>query len=171
LTPRLHTKTPLRAMAAAAAVLSSLPFDWALRLRLGGTNLNGFVLADCVLPRLDAADETGLARLALQLAAILPWHTALWEQAAAEGWGLGTPATDPEHRRQLTTCIDVLVGDAYGLRADDVAWITRACDQPIAALRRRGQAPGPAKGFWRVDRDLAPPMRQPNRWLAAVTGR
>lgn len=170
LTPRLHTDTPLRALAAAAAVLSSLPFDWALRLRLGGTNLNAFVLGDCVLPRLDATAEAELAHLALQLAAILPWHAPLRAQAAAEGWDPGPPATAPDARRALATRIDVVVGRAYGLGPDDVAWITRGCDLPVAALRRRGGPPRAARGFWRVDRDLEPPLRQPNRWLAAAAG-
>lgn len=171
LTPRLHGRTPLRALAAAAAVLSSLAYDWALRLRLGGTNLNSFVLADTVLPQLSVAAETELARLALQLAAILPWHAELWQQAADEGFGGDRPALDPTLRRALATRIDVLVGEAYGLSSDDVAWLTRGCDQPTAALRGRALAALPAKGFWRVDRTLEPAMRQPNRWRAAVTGR
>ena len=49
-----------------------MAFDWALRQRLGGTNLNGFVLADCVLPRLDDAVAIELARLAQQAARLEP---------------------------------------------------------------------------------------------------
>jgi hypothetical protein len=95
--PRLHLDAPLRAIAAGAALLSSLAFDWAVRLRLGGTNLNGFVLADCVLPRLDDATEAELATLALRLCAVLPWHGPLWQQAIDEGWlGPREPAVEPQ---------------------------------------------------------------------------
>ncbi len=169
LTPRLHTDKPLRLLAATAAALSSLAFDWALRLRLGGTNLNSFVLADCVIPPLDEATTTELAQLAMQLSAILPTHAGLWHQAAEEGWGATrSPALPADHRRQLTTRIDVLVGRAFQLTADDVAWLTRNCDRTVAQLRRRGHAPSPLRGFWRVDRELEAPQRRPNRWLAAI---
>lgn len=161
LEPRLLVDRPLRELAAGAAVLGSLPFDWALRLRLGGTNLNGFVLADCVLPELadDAADR--LARAALALCAILPWHAELWQRARAEGWcGDAEPARDPACRRRLQTAIDVAVGHAFGLDHGDVAWLTRGCGEPPDASF--------AKGFWRVDRELPPAERRPNRWLRAV---
>lgn len=162
MTPARASATPLRELAATAALLSSLAFDWALRLRLGGTNLNGFVLRDCVLPRRDEGTEVELARLALRLCAMLPWHGPLWRMARDEGWGEGgAPARAAAERRELTTRIDVLAGRAFGLTRDDVAWITRGCDQPAGAEH--------AKGFWRVDRALPPAERRPNRWLAAIT--
>jgi SAM-dependent methyltransferase len=162
LAPREPTASPLRAMAAGAAVLGSLPFDWTLRLRLAGMNLNGFVLADCVLPHLDAETEAELAALALRLCAILPWHEPLWQLADAEGWrGDARPALDEGTRRSLATRIDALTGRAYGLITDDVAWIVRDCDQ----LRPRS---GHRKGFWRVDRTRPPEERRPVRWLHAI---
>lgn len=170
LQPRLATDSPLRAMAAGAALLGSLAFDHALRLRLSGTNLNHFVLSDCVLPLLDEAEETALANAALQLCAILPWHRALWTTAANEGWldAASAPAREAPRRETLLTRIDVLCGRAYGLRPDDVAWITRGCELPSERLRS-GTPPGlPARGFWRVDRELPAERRRPNRWRAAV---
>lgn len=168
LTPRAAA-TPLRVLAAHAAVLSSLAFDWALRQRLGGTNLNAFVLADCVAPHLDAASERELAQLALRLCAILPWHGSLWQSARDEGWGDGlAPATASDERQAIATRIDLLAGRAFGLTTDDVAWIVRGCDRDAARLRARDTADLPLKGFWRVDRDLPPPQRRPLRWLAAL---
>ncbi len=167
LTPARPAAMPLRGLAATAALLSSLAFDWALRLRLGGTNLNRFVLRDCVVPRLDDRAEAELARLALQLCAILPWHTYLWRAAHDEGWHdddwgeRAAPAIDAAERRTLATRIDVLAGRAFGLSRDDVAWIVRGCDQAAA--------PAHAKGFWRVERELPPHERRPARWLAALT--
>ena len=155
LTPQRPIPTPLRHMAAATAMLASLPFDWALRMRLGGTNLNGFVLSDCVLPVLDDQQTTRLARLALRMCATSPWTNALWEMAQGEGWcERPDPAIDPSQRRELTTTIDVTVGQAFGLTAADVAWMTRG--EPFI------------KGFWRVERDLPESERRPQRWLTAV---
>lgn len=165
---RPHAR-PLRELAAATALLSSLAFDWALRQRLAGTNLNRFVLADCVLPpHQHLADE--LAASALRLCALLPQHAPLWTFAQREGWAPAAgPATADDERRALTTRIDVLATRAYGLLHDDVAWITRDCERPAAELARR-PAGTLAKGFWRLDRTLPPAARRPNRWRQAIGG-
>ena len=146
---------PVRELAACAAALASLPFDWSLRMRLAGTNLNRFVLEDCVLPRLGEAARDELARAALCLCATSPWTAPLWRAAQAEGWCAdAAPATAPQRRRALQTRIDLLVGEAFELTQDDVTWITRG--------------PPFAKGFWRVERDLPEPQRRPHRWLDAL---
>ncbi len=169
LTPRAGGGPPLRAMAAAAAALSSLAFDHALRLRLVGTNLNHFVLADCVLPRLDETDAVDLARAALRLCAILPDGDTLWREATAEGWLPDEgPATRPEVRRDLATRIDLIAGRAFGLDADDIAWIVRGCDRPATESRGAAASRAHGRGFWRVDRTLPPHERRPMRWLAAA---
>lgn len=169
LVPRVADSTPVRTMAALAAVLGSLPFDWSLRLRLAGTNLNGFVLTDCVLPRLDAATATDLSRLALRLCAVLPWHADLWRAAEAEGWHPEAgPALAAGEREALATRIDLLVGRAFGLSADDVAWIVRGCDLPVEALRAGRDGRLHAKGFWRIDRSRPANERRPRRWLVAA---
>ncbi|MCA8976234.1 MAG: N-6 DNA methylase [Planctomycetes bacterium] len=158
LTPRAATAQPLLAMAAGAAALGSLPFDWALRRRLTGTNLNGFVLADCVLPILDDDTATALARLCLQLCAVLPWHGGLWRQAAIEGWADDShrAAVGGDRRRSLLVELDTIVGRAFGLDGEDVGWI-------VGDAGRRG--------FSRVDRELPAEQRRPHRWLSrAVDG-
>lgn len=156
LTERTVTETPLLHLAAGAAVLGSLPFDWALRRRLTGTNLNGFVLTDCRFPRLSVATTRELARLALQLCAILPWHRALWQRAEREGWCCegresSAPLHDRRARGRALTAIDRLVGRAFGFERSAVAHIVHDA--------------GP-RGFARVDRDLPPEQRRPQRWLA-----
>jgi methylase of polypeptide subunit release factors len=147
---------PTLRVAAGTAMLASLPFDWSLRLRLAGTNLNRFVLTDCRLPQLDQATTELLARLALRMCATTPWTDELWQLAEAEGWCHGrNPATDPAERRQLTTTIDATVSRAFFLTPDDVAWMTRG--RPFL------------KGFWRIERELPERERRPNRWLRALT--
>lgn len=157
LTPAAASNFPVRELAAATAAIGSLAFDWSLRVRLSGTNLNRFVLTDCVLPPLSPAARDELARLALRLCATTTWSAPLWDHAASEGWcAARDPARDPEERRALQTRVDVVVADAYGLSAEDVAWITR------------GESF--AKGFWRIERALAPTARRPSRWRAATGG-
>lgn len=155
LTPRAPSTTPLREMAAATAMLASLPFDWALRMRLGGTNLNRFVLTDCILPVVDTALATQLARLALRMCATTRWTDDLWETARREGWcDQSAAAVDAAHRRGLATEIDVAVATAFGLSRADVEWMTRG--EPFR------------KGFWRIERNLSPSERRPRRWLNAT---
>lgn len=165
LIPRANESRPLLTMAAGAAVLGSLPFDWALRLRLTGTNLNGFLLEECRLPRLDEAVERELAQCALQLCAVLPWHRGLWAQAQQEGWAPDGPGAP---RAELLTRIDLLVGTAFGLGPDDVCWIVRGCDLPSARIGRKPPPECHPKGFWRIDREALPAARRPNRWLACA---
>jgi hypothetical protein len=165
LTPRARLQHPVRHLAATAAVFASLPFDWALRLRLGGINLNGFVLADCVLPPLTDAATTELAMLALRLSATATWQRDLRTEAQQEGLAVTNQPPTPTERAALQTAIDVVVGNAFGLTPADVAWIVRDCTR-----ERLGRGSDlPAKGFWRVDRALPPAARRPNRWLAAVS--
>jgi hypothetical protein len=162
---------PLLAMASGAAVLGSLPFDWALRLRLAGTNLNGFVLAECRLPRLDAAVAAELAGCALRLCAILPWHAGLWATARAEGWAPAEgPALAAAERDQLATRIDVLAGRGFGLTAADAGWIARGCAVPEVRPHTRRPPTDHGKGFWRIDRNRPAAERRPNRWVAAMSG-
>jgi hypothetical protein len=163
LTP-LAAARSLETLAAGAAVLSSLAFDWALRLRLAGTNLNGFVLRDVLWPRLDASTRHELAGLALRLSCTLPAHAAAWRLAHEEGLVSDGPAFAADERQRLYTRIDVLVGEAFGLTADDVAWITRGCGAETNTGRDTYD-----RGFQRLDRTLPAAERRPNRWLRAVT--
>lgn len=173
LSPACPTAMPVRDCAFAAGVLGSLSFDWAMRQRLCGTNLNGFVLEECVLPRADATTRSAIARLALRLSAILPWHERLWQRARSEGWiapdwqRASHAAREDAARQPLRTQLDVLVARAYGLGADDLMWMLRGCDLPVDELRRTCRGSDP-RGFWRIDRRAPPPLRHPVRVLTAM---
>ncbi|MGE3174411.1 MAG: N-6 DNA methylase [Planctomycetota bacterium] len=170
LTPRDDAGAPIGAAAFVAGVLGSLVWDWALRQRLCGTNVNGFVLADTVLPRCDDGARFAIAALALQLSAVLPWHGGLWAQARAEGWvpAVARPVTDAAARRRLLADLDAAVAEAFGLGADDLGWMLRACDLAPALLQRREVVRRlDPRGFWRVDRTLEPAARRPALAMAA----
>ncbi len=91
------------------------------------------------------------------------------------GGAPGTRETDllePSNMVQAVQGICLSGGSAFGLDDGAIAWITRDCERPAATLRRP-PADVSTKGFWRVDRDLPPELRRPNRWRAAagITGR
>jgi hypothetical protein len=163
LTPRGPTATPILDCAFVAGVLGSLAFDWALRRRLIGTNLNAFVLADTVVPAATPASLAAIAASALRLCAILPAHARLWDGARVEGWlprgwtQRSHAARAPGVRRRQLAELDAEVAAAFGLGVRDLAWMLRDCGHPAARLRKRSFARGlDPKGFWRVDRDLPP---------------
>jgi hypothetical protein len=98
------------------------------------------------------------------LCAVLPWHGPLWQQARDEGWSTARePAVEPQQRRELATRIDLLTGRAFGLTADDVAWMVRGCEQAASTAAKH------SKGFWRVERELPREKRRPCRWLTAAS--
>ena len=161
---------PVLACAAAAALLASFSLDWATRQRLAGTNLNRFVLGELPWPHVGEADLVALARLGLQLGAVAPWQGVLWEQAHTEGWAHELePAADAARRREAFVAIELLSARAFGLDGDALRWILRDTEHPIAALARPAFTRTlDSRGFWRVDRTLAPQGRLPASILAAL---
>lgn len=147
-------------------VMGSLVFDWALRLRLGGTNLNQFVLADTVWPRASEVEQRHIALLALRLSAVHPWDGPIWQSAIACGiapeGGKMLAAVDAGTRSAVRAQLDVAVARAFGLTAEDLAWILRGCAHDAAQLRElRFTRNLDQKGFWRIDRQLPPDRRHP----------
>ena len=169
--PRPETKTPVRDAAFVAGVLASLTFDWALRKRLAGTNLNGFVLADTVLPIATDNDRAEIAEIALRMCAMLPWHGPMLVRAHSEDLlrDRVQPALDQSVRDELRIRLELLVARAFGLGTDDLEWMLRDCDLPVERLQdRQATARLDPKGFWRVDRKLPPHLRLPIRTLIAA---
>lgn len=178
LTARPDSRTPWRDCAFAAGVLASLTYDWALRLRLSGTNLNRFLLEDTVLPACDLATQVAIAQRTLRLCAILPWHASSWRASQREGWlpadwSFAThAATADAERRRIHAELEAYVAMAFGLTADDFAWILRDCAHPAASLRKSTLTRGlDQRGFWRLDRELPPEERLPARALQCFAAR
>ena len=151
-----------------AAVLGSLTFDWAMRQRLAGTNLNAHFLWESRWP----APVPELLGPVLRIVARLThagWRHAprwMWLRERCPELGQHAPsrlfALDPTERRRLRGVLDALVADASGLTHGDLRWLLRDCDHPVEelgdpAFRRRLDP----KGFWRVDRRSPPEARQP----------
>lgn len=149
----------------AAALLNSFAFDWQLRVRLGGTNISWFVLEETALPQgrgeLDALELTALKLMGTTVRHAPEWlaaavtHPSLRHSPWRQHWAL-----TPHERVRLRAILDALAAHAYGLTADDLAWILRDCDLPMEELARRDaeKALDP-KGFWRVDKDREPELR------------
>jgi len=138
---------------ACLGVSGSLVFDWVLRQRLIGTNLNSFFLWDCPWPRSRglrtltpvargrALCGTRFAPLFLQERTNItrPWKT-LW--CATQSDALRT-----------RSILDALAAFAFGIGLDDLRQVFLGCDLPL------GQVDGDPKDFWRVDKEKDPELR------------
>lgn len=160
------------------ACLNGYSYDYALRARLGGINLNYFVVAETPVtaPLLWGQGKSALVRIAslnwahlryapewlrLKRAVIQtrPSFLSSWRKH----WGI----TQFE-RLRFHCMLDAVVAEVYGLGWEDLAWILRDCDHPADLLRDKSftQALDP-KGFWRVDKEKDPELRHTVLALAA----
>lgn len=103
-----------RELAACAAVMNSLPFDWQAR-RFIETNLNFFILELLTVPELD--DPT-FAEL-VQLGGRLSCPDARFAKVA-EACGVEVGPLDDDERMGMRARIDALVTRAYGLGSIDL---------------------------------------------------
>ena len=141
------------------ASLNSFVYDFSLRLRLGGLNLNYFVIEETALLR------TSWNRTVAQIAATLSWNHAWFapDWLALRGVVLtASPmwAVTVHERLRLRCILDALVATLYGLSRDDFRWILRDCDHPKDRLADKAfcRTLDP-KGFWRIDKDHDPELR------------
>jgi hypothetical protein len=143
-----------------AAALNAYCFDWQLRGRQSGSNVNWFLLAETASPKTREAHPLGALSARL--------YPQVWLASAAPGRRGGRPALTPHERLRLRCMLDAIVAVLYGLDRDDFAWILRDCDHPAARLSDKAfcRTLDP-KGFWRVDKTQDPELRHTVLSLAA----
>ena len=125
-------------------LLSSLVFDWQARMRIAGTNMTYNFLEEMgvpmpsVFPSASIYSVLGLA-ITPQAPTRLEWQAGTLPLCAAE-------------RLRVEAIADAAVASAFGLDADDLTTILTDCDL--------SEPSGRANGFWRVDQDKDPELRQ-----------
>lgn len=152
--PVLESRSPLLL----SALLSTFAFDFVARRRLTGLSLNYFILAEFALPLTPASvAKLGSLTLNLQAPAVLfapEWLSVASPTSPPAAWAL-TPAS----RLTAAAQIDALSLGAFNLALDEARFLLLG-DQGSTA----GVDP---KGFWRVDKDKDPELRQTVITLAA----
>ncbi|MDA8065778.1 MAG: hypothetical protein M0031_09820 [Thermaerobacter sp.] len=144
-----------------SSLLNSLAYDWVVRQRCGGLNLNFFYLAETPLPIVDDPDVRRFLTLnAASLTFVHKMFAPEWlrlrerypelgERPWQEHW-----AVTASERLRRRCMLDAVVAHVYGLDYDDLAYILRDdADEPT--------------GFWRVDRELPREQRQTTLTLEA----
>jgi len=142
---------------ALAAVLNSFVYDSIIRLRCGGVHLNWFVVEESVLPRCSLVQAQQLAAFAFRLSFPDPRFAVLWlkeNQTQSEGWK-NLWALSIAERLRLRCILDSVIALRFGLGIGEMSYLLRECDKPQPSLGLSD-----AKGFWRVDKDIPPELRQ-----------
>jgi hypothetical protein len=145
------------------AVMNSIVFDFALRTRMGGLNMNPFVVKECPYPaKMSDTFKFSITLLTLRLCGNIVNFAPQWlklkrlfPELGKREWKHWWAVTEAD-RLRLRVEIDALCADLYGLNPDDFDWIVR--DDPTDS-----------KGFYRVDREL--PFRERLTGLAGVAFR
>ncbi|MBI2810263.1 MAG: N-6 DNA methylase, partial [Candidatus Melainabacteria bacterium] len=162
------------------ACLNSFVFDYVLRMRLVGNNLNYFILQESYLPRPDLLlAEPAVLKIVARLSYNAK-HFAPQLQEFLSQESLQVEITSME-RMRLRCILDALIADLYGLDIADLEHILQGCDTPQPSSRRKKHldsrlgtqvaVPGERllspRGFWRVDKNRPAQARQTVLTLAA----
>ena len=135
-----------------AAYLSSIPFDWAARQRMSGTHLNWHVAESLALP----LPMSGPPQLLDQYArlAFSDIHFAVdWLKFAP--YQSRPAARSPHERIRLAAMVDAIAASIMGLSLPDLRQMLADCGYPLDS-----EATRTPKGFWRMDKDKPPELRQ-----------
>jgi hypothetical protein len=144
--------------ASLSAVMNSVAFDWAARLRLSGVHLVWAILEEMPLP-------SGTLKLRAlgtlhQLTHISP-ATAVSNIAGAaanDRSALGSPLLS--ERLRLAAVADSVVAAMYLLEPEDMGAMLWDCDSSTASIAARASGRGlDPKGFWRIDKSKDPELR------------
>mgnify|MGYP000910261971 CR=1 FL=1 len=145
---------------ALAANLSTFVFDYLLRLRMTGTNVNWFIFSE--LPAVRPEYVSGISRIAEALA-VNHISFAPYSNLPPSVWLI-----NPESRANARAELEGRVALLYGLDESDLAYILSDCDHPADKLNQKAFARGlDPRGFWRVDKELSPEERHTVRTLRA----
>jgi len=155
-----------------AAMFNSMTYDYVLRLRLGGINLNYFVIAETPLICPHPILKNFVSRLALSQSCSHIIFSPVWLELGHEirqvvAWRQLWSIT-PHERLRIRIILDALIAELYGLDFDDLYWIMRQCDYPVDQTGNNAFTRAlDSKGFWRVDKDRSPELRHTVLTLAA----
>ena len=160
--PTLAIESVNRALLLAAA-FSSLISDFVTRCRVTGLHLNYHIIEQNPLFPLD--DPVARAGIISEIAQALCLSTPWFAPATIELFAAGT---DPRRRNaeavfttservRLLAILDATVAAMFGLNRSDLRRILDCCDLPSGDIAGRSLNP---KGFWRINKDRDPELRQ-----------
>jgi hypothetical protein len=155
-------RTPLPIVAAIAACMDSLVFDWVLRSRLAGININAFYLKESRVPQLSEFASIQMASIVSAIGLAGNRNAILRLQLGQDICARRRWAATTHEQFRLHIIKDVLVARLSELTVNDFLLLLSECDYPQALVSQRSfirNAQNP-KGFWRINRDQHPEVRR-----------
>jgi hypothetical protein len=158
------------------ACLNSFVFDYVLRLRMSGNNINYYLLEECPLPSCSAV--LALDALVHSAASLSLSHVRFAPHLLALSRKTQSPFSirlKPEDWVRNRCLIDAVVAYLFQLEYEEYAWILRHCQEELkngrkSADRSANALPSlPLKGFWRVDKNEPAASRLPALCLKAYS--
>ncbi|WP_425913557.1 Eco57I restriction-modification methylase domain-containing protein, partial [Pseudomonas sp. GWSMS-1] len=155
----LQSTSPIRTIALMTA-LNSFVYDFTLRNRLGGLNLNYFVIAETPVPDFSGDELVELARIGARLCLPNKAFAQEWlkMQSASLGWKKLFALTEHE-RLRLKTISEAICAFKFGLDVAEFHTALESCDLPLDGLSGDRSKRLNPKGFWRIDKDKHPELR------------
>lgn len=153
-----------------AGILNTFVFDFIIRRRVSGLDIAWFNLEECPLPRTNMAVSGEFVSTVARLNCLNPATADFLLAARAINPELDPTrlAFAPHERLRLRCILDAAVAALYGLDLDDLKWILKDCDHPVAEVTSKAFARRlDPKGFWRVDKAEPPERRHTVLTLAA----
>jgi hypothetical protein len=159
------THIPEISSALFSALLNSFTYDYAIRCRLGGMNLNYFVIEETPIlcPKV-SLEISNLLFFSFRLICVNQLFAPYWlilksakKEISKTIWK-SLWAITPYERLRLRCNLDAIIAELYGLSYDDLAWILHDCAYPQSYINNVYHTLDP-KGFWRVDQEKEPECR------------
>jgi len=157
----LQCSTPERSVSLMAA-LNSFSYDFTLRNRLGGLNLNYFVVAETPTPALSAEGLRKVSEIGMRLGLPNKAFAEYWLSYRSDNksWFRYMALTAHE-RARLKAINEGVCAWYFGLEWDDFLTVLEGCDLPQDMLSGGNSKQLNPKGFWRIDKDMPPELRHP----------
>ncbi len=134
--------------------LVSFGFDWVVRQRFAGNSLNWHIVEPCPVPRPGTSTNRTITQLARLLLGNILFSSDWLQLSNLVSQPHFYPCTFKE-RLRITIMLDAVMTATMGLSGSDFRRILAGCDYPAGNIIDKQ-----LKGFWRVDKDKAPELRQ-----------
>jgi len=151
------TNIPLQDLCALSGVMNSFVYDWQMRCRIAGANINSFFLWETAIPKNLHDNSNHMAIIAARLMFPDKKYSTTWLQFPSINHNLNWKslwAITPHERIRLRCILDAIVAELYGLSYEDFEYILR-------------DDPSDPKGFWRVDKNKPKELRHTTLALLA----
>lgn len=151
----------IAAVASLQAFLGSFWADWIARRRVSGSQINWHIAAAFAMLR----PSTSLIRLGNFITGLLCCNRVFAPMLSQlmHGRGPVVHAVLYAERKRLRVIANCVTAALAGLDIEDVKYVLDGCDLPI------GESGADPRGMWRVDRELAPSLRETSLTISAFS--